>query len=716
MLNSAFVKRLAGAGKYMELWLAALLFVILAMIVIPMPHQVIDVGIALNITISVLILMTAMYVTRVLDFSVFPAMLLVTTLLRIALSIASVRAILSHTAEEYHKGGEEAALGAAGNVIHAFGEFVTGGNAVIGIIIFIIITVVQFVIVAQGAGRVAEVAARFTLDAMPGKQMALDGEYNNRMITPEEYQEKRLELQAESDFYGSMDGAMKFVKGDAMAGILITLVSIIGGFVVGGLMGGMELGVAAKTFTVLSVGEGLVSQLPALLVSVSAGLVVTRAASPRNMGSELGAQLTQNPRALAISGVIIAALGSVPQMPNLALWTMAIACGGAAWFIDRKRKNVTGLDDEMNSDGAPGEEIGASDLRVDQIQLEVGAELEALADPTLGNGVLLERLKEVRKRIAMEFGVIAPGVRVRAHHQLPDGGYQIRIKGDMVAEGHVLVTHELGVGQDLDVAGIDGEETQDPIFGTPALWVPAHQVDIAKEAGLQLFEALDVVATHVAEIIKQHLDELLTREEVQELLNMARQDNPTVVAELVPNLLTLGQIRLVLQNLVAEQVPVKDLGTILNALADQAYQTKDVFQLTEFVRAALGRKICQRYQSPDGSLRAFTLDPNVERQLVGSISLNETGQFLALDPDLSDKLHNNLAGAIQDHRHELYDVVILCQPKLRRFVKKLFERAFPKLVVMSYSEVVSGVHIENIEMLGFDRAVIADYEGDYAGV
>ena len=676
MNNAGVLRRLGGLSKYTEAWLAGVLFLVLALIVIKMPPGLVDILLAMNLTISVVILLTSMYITRALDFSVFPAMLLVTTLFRVAISIASTRLILSNTPEYYGPTKDvDHALDAAGHVIRGFGEFVTGGNPVIGIIMFIIITVVQFVIVAQGAGRVSEVAARFTLDAMPGKQMAIDAEFNNRMITPEEAKQKRADLEAESTFFGSMDGAMKFVKGDAIAGIIIILVNLIGGFIIGS-MNGMALKDAAVTFTVLTVGQGLLEQLPALLISVAAGMVVTRSASPEAMGSALGKQLVQSPRALGISAIIIALLGSVPNMPHLPLLTLATAVGATAFFITRKSSQAQAvLDGEAGAMETPQEEINQAMLRTDPIALEVGQTLADLADPEI-NGELLERLKHVRKRIAMEFGVIAPGVRVRPHPQLAPGAYQVRIKGDLVAEGEVLIDHMLGIGHDLDVPGVQVEHATDPIYNTPAVWVPRHAEQLALAQGLQLFDAQDVVSTHVSEVIKQHLAELLTREEVAELLNMARQDAPTVVAELVPNLLQLGQIRQVLQNLVKEQVPIKDLATILNALADNAMYSKDPHQLTEHVRTALGRKICQRYQSPDGALRAFTLSPEAERTIQGAIQLNETGQILMLDPATSQTLQNNLAEGLTEHRGQILDPVIVCTPRIRRHVKALFERNF----------------------------------------
>jgi flagellar biosynthesis protein FlhA len=696
-MGNTMSRRLSGLTKYTEAWLALLLFMILALIIVPMPTHLVDMLIALNLTMSVVIMLTAMYITRALDFSVFPAMLLVTTLLRISLSIAATRLILSNTADRYHEGGTEGALGAAGDVIQAFGNFVVKGNAVIGIIIFVIITIVQFVIVAQGAGRVAEVAARFTLDAMPGKQMALDGEFNNRMISAEDYKLKRAELQAENDFFGAMDGAMKFVKGDAMAGIMIVMVNIIGGFVVGGLMNGMPFGVAGSTFTVLTVGEGLISQLPSLLISVAAGLVVTRAAAPVNMGSALGGQLLQSPRALAISSIIVGALGLVPGLPKVPLLTLAIAVGGAAWFINKRNSATAAIEGELGDPDSPEQEISPQVLRVDPISLEVGEDLERMADPELGPGELLERLKQVRKRIAMEFGVIAPGVRVRPHRGLSPGGYQIRLKGDLIAEGEVMIDHVLGIGRELEIPGLDAELTYDPIYNTPALWIEKHQQALAEENGLQTFDSQDVVSTHVAEIIKSHLDELLTREEVSELLNMARQDSPTVVAELVPQMLTVGQVRTVLQNLVREQVPVKDMATILNTLADQVYHTKDPFSLTEQVRAALSRKICQRYQSPDGTLKAFTLSPAADQTIGGSIQMAEGGStILSLDPATNTRLHENLQNLMEERRGEILDPVIVCNPRIRRYVKKLYERTFSKLVVLSYAEIAQGVHLQNL--------------------
>ncbi|MCW2974489.1 MAG: flagellar biosynthesis protein FlhA, partial [Thermoleophilia bacterium] len=570
MTQGGLLRRIHGLGQYKEIWLAGLLCMVLTLIIIPLKPWMIDFFLALNLLMSILIMVTAMYIKRVLDFAVFPAMLLVTTLFRIAISIATARLILSNTPKYYHDAagwGKEAqiehAKTAAGHVVKSFGELVAANNAVIGIIMFIIIMVVQFVVVAQGAGRVSEVAARFTLDAMPGKQMAIDAEMQNRAITPEDAKQKREDLERESAFFGAMDGAMKFVKGDAIAGMVIVVVNIIGGLIIGGVMGGMAFGDAASTFTVLTIGQGLLEQIPSLMVAMAAGFLVTRGGTPNNLGAEIGGQLLQNSRSMAISAGILALIGAAPGMPKLAMWSLALALAVTAYMMAKKKKQllIDEAGEEIAGDATPQDEISQSMLRTDAISLEVGPELARLADPEV-NGELLTRLKDVRRRIAMEFGVIAPGVRVRPHMSLDPGGYQIRVKGDLVAEGHVYTTHVLGIGADLDVPGIDVEHTTDPIYGTPAVWIPEQYANLGAQQGLQVFDAQDVVSTHVAEIVKQHLAELLTREEVAELLNMARQDSPMVVQELVPNMLALGQLRQVLQNLVKEQVPIKDLSTI----------------------------------------------------------------------------------------------------------------------------------------------------------
>ncbi|MCW2950271.1 MAG: flhA [Thermoleophilia bacterium] len=704
MTQGGLLRRIQSLGQYKEIWLAGLLCMVLTLIIIPLMPWMIDFFVALNLLMSILIMVTAMYIKRVLDFAVFPAMLLVTTLFRIASSIATARLILSNTPKFYHDAANlpkaeqvEHAKEAAGHVVKTFGELVAANNAVIGIIMFIIIMVVQFVVVAQGAGRVSEVAARFTLDAMPGKQMAIDAEMQNRVITPEEAKQKREDLERESAFFGAMDGAMKFVKGDAIAGMVIVVVNIIGGLVIGGVMGGMAFGDAASTFTVLTIGQGLLEQIPSLLVAMAAGFLVTRGGTPNNLGAEIGGQLLQNSRSMAISAGILALIGLAPGMPKVAMWGLSAALATVAYMMAKKKKQalIDEAGEDIAGDATPQDEISQSMLRTDAIALEVGPELARLADPEV-NGELLTRLKDVRRRIAMEFGVIAPGVRVRPHPSLEPGGYQIRVKGDLVAEGHVYTTHVLGIGADLDIPGIDVEHTTDPIYGTPAVWIPAQYSGLGQQQGLQVFDAQDVVSTHVAEIVKRHLAELLTREEVAELLNMARQDSPMVVQELVPNMLALGQLRQVLQNLVKEQVPIKDLSTILNALADNAVYTKDPHTLTEHVRAALGRKICARYQSQDGLLRAFMLSPEAERAIQGAIQLNESGQVLMLDPQTSQAIQNNLGQALAENRGAILDPVIITPPKIRRHVKALLERNFSKIVVLSYSEIVPGVQIESL--------------------
>ncbi|MCW2922146.1 MAG: flhA, partial [Thermoleophilia bacterium] len=537
MTQGGLLRKIQNLGQYKEIWLAGLLMVVLTLIIIPLKPWMIDFFVAINLLMSILIMVTAMYIKRVLDFAVFPAMLLVTTLFRIAISIATARMILSNTAPLYHeaKGSPEQriehAKEAAGHVVKTFGELVAANNAVIGIVMFLIIMVVQFVIVAQGAGRVSEVAARFTLDAMPGKQMAIDAEMNNRIITPEEAKQKREDLERESAFFGAMDGAMKFVKGDAIAGMVIVVVNIIGGLIIGGVMGGMPLGAAAATFTVLTIGQGLLEQIPSLLIAMSAGFLVTRGGTSNNLGAEIGGQLMQNTRAMTISATMLAIMALAPGMPKIPMFTLAGSLAFAAWYMNKQKKDalIAESGEDLAADGGQQEEISQAMLRTDAIALEVGPELARLADPEAGGGELLERLKHVRRRVAMEFGVIAPGVRVRPHPSLEPGQYQIRIKGDLVAEGDVLVTHQLGIGQDLDVPGVDVEHTTDPIYGTPAVWIPEQYANLGLQHGLQMFDAQDVVSTHVAEVVKQHLSELLTREEVAELLNMARQDAPMVV-------------------------------------------------------------------------------------------------------------------------------------------------------------------------------------------
>ena len=714
MTQGGLLRRIQNLGQYKEVWLAGMLCLVLTLIIIPLKPWMIDFFVALNLLMSILIMVTAMYIKRVLDFAVFPAMLLVTTLFRIAISIATARLILSNTPKFYHAAAGqgkalqiEHAKESAGHVVKTFGELVAANNAVIGIIMFIIIMVVQFVVVAQGAGRVSEVAARFTLDAMPGKQMAIDGEMNARVITPEEAKQKREDLERESAFFGAMDGAMKFVKGDAIAGMVIVVVNIIGGLVIGGVMGGMAFGDAASTFTVLTIGQGLLEQIPSLLVAMAAGFLVTRGGTPNNLGAEIGGQLLQNSRSMAISAGMLALIGLAPGMPKIAMWGLAAALGFTAYLMAKRKKDMLAneVGEEIAAEATPADEISQAMLRTDAISLEVGPELARLADPEV-NGELLTRLKDVRRRIAMEFGVIAPGVRVRPHPALDPGGYQIRVKGDLVAEGHVYTTHVLGIGADLEVPGIDVEHTTDPIYGTPAVWIPAQYAGLGEQQGLQVFDAQDVVSTHVAEVVKQHLAELLTREEVAELLNMARQDSPMVVQELVPNMLALGQLRQVLQNLVKEQVPIKDLSTILNALADNAIYTKDPHALTEHVRAALGRKICARYQSQDGMLRAFMLSPEAERAIQGAIQLNESGQVLMLDPQTSQSIQNNLGTALAENRGQILDPVIITPPKIRRHVKALLERNFSKIVVLSYSEIVPGVQIESLATIDSHQALV----------
>ena len=622
-----------------ELMVATGIIVILGVMVMPIPTFLLDVLISFSITFALIILMVAVFMLSPLEFSVFPSLLLVITLLRLSLNIASTRIILLN--------GDQGAS-AAGEVIESFGNFVVGGNFIVGTVVFIILVMINFIVITKGSVRTSEVAARFTLDAIPGKQMSIDADLNAGLITEQDARTRRRNLEREADFYGSMDGSIRFVRGDAIAGILITLVNILGGFAIGVFQQGMEASEAAQIYTLLTIGDGLVSQLPALVVSTAAGLVVTRAQSDKNLPGELMSQLLNQPYAFIIASAILFFFGMIPGLPHFPFFLMSLLAGVIAYNkikSDTKTEQLALMkkDDEAK---APLPEKVESILPLDIMELEVGYELIPLVDADR-NGELLERIKSIRRQFALEMGFIVPPLHIRDNLQLKSNEYSVVIKGVDVARDSIMMGRILAMNPGTTERELDGIQTTEPTFGLPAVWIPSNKKQEAQMAGFTVVDPATVITTHIKETIKRHAPELLGRQETQALLDKFKETNPKVVEELIPNLLPLGKVQKVLQNLLKEKISIRDLRTILEQLSDYASLTQDADVLTEYVRQSLARPITKQYQSADGTLSVLTLDRGIEDIIEGSIQKSETSAYLALEPNTAEKFLTKLRSMIE---------------------------------------------------------------------
>ncbi len=651
---------------------------IVVMLVVPLPAMLLDLLIALNITAALLILLTAMFVHRPLDFSSFPALILVATLFRLALNVSASRLVLLD--------------GYAGKVIDTFGHFVIGGSLVVGIIVFAILVVIQFVVVTNGAGRVAEVGARFTLDAMPGKQMAIDADLNSGLIDDDEARRRRAEVAGEADFYGAMDGASKFVKGDAIAAIIITLVNLIGGFTVGVAQHGMSLGDAVQTYSLLTIGDGLVSQIPALLLSVATGLIVTRATGDADMGSDLILQMTRHRQPLRIAGLAALGLCLIPGIPKIPF----LVAGGTVLFLSTR---VTGEEPAAEVTAiaptpAPGPDSVESlmeEIRVDPLELELAADLIDLVDTTSG-GDLLDRVKALRRKIATDLGVVVPPVRTRDNLDLPLGSYAIRLFGVEVARGEAPPGTVLAIGDRLD--GLPGRRTQEPVFGLAAVWVPVELRSQAELAGATVVDRSSVLTTHLAEVVRDYASRLLGREDVKLLTEAVRRTNPAVIEELTPSQLSLGEIQRVLQALLEEQVSIRDLARIFEALSLRARAGKDIDGLVEAARNTLGPAVVAPYVQ-DGSIHVISLDPTLEQRLLEGLRAGEAGGFLAVDGDLSQAVLNQLIALSESAEQQNVTPVLVCAPQLRSAVRRMVSPVLPRATVLSYSELSGPIQIRS---------------------
>jgi flagellar biosynthesis protein FlhA len=653
---------------------------IVLMLVVPLPAAVLDLLLGLNVTASLLILLVAMQIRRPLDFAVFPSLILIATLFRLALNVSSTRLVLTD--------------GYAGKVIEAFGHFVIGGSLVVGLVIFVILTIIQFVVITNGAGRVAEVGARFTLDAMPGKQMAIDADLNAGLINEEQARKRRTEVTSEADFYGSMDGASKFVKGDAIAAIVITLINLVGGFAIGIMQRGMAPGEAVATYSLLTVGDGLVSQIPALLLSTATGIIVTRSASDGDMGSDLLGQLGRFKQPVRISGGAALALCLIPGLPKLPFLVI-----GGAFLLMAARMQEAPADDEaapapVDDEPKPDSpEAIAERMRVDPLELEVAFDLVDLVDSSRG-GDLLDRVKALRRKVAMETGLVIPLVRTRDNLDLPASQYVIWLNGVPAAKGTSPAGTVLAIGDNLD--GLPGRPTREPVFGLPAKWVPAELQRQAEMAGATVVDRSSVITTHLAEVVRQHSADLLGREDVRVLVEMVRRTHPVVVEELTPALLTLGEVQRVLHALLTENVSIRDLVRIFEALSLRAKTSTDLDGLVEAVRSSLGAAISQPYVTPDERLHVLTLEPAFEQRLLEAVRHSDGGQVLALDAGSVDALVTGCTGLLEDAEAHGLSPVLVCSPQVRAALSRLVRQVLPRLPVISYTEVSRTAQIESL--------------------
>ncbi len=667
--------------KYTDILIAGVVFLIIILIVVPLNTHLLDFFLVINITLSVIVLLVSLFTKEALDFSIFPPLLLILTLFRMALNISSTRLILGN-------GGE------AGSVIKTFGSFVIGGNLVVGVIIFAIIVIIQFLVITKGSERVSEVAARFTLDAMPGKQMAIDADLNTGLIDEQQAKVRRSKIQREADFYGAMDGASKFVKGDAIVSILITLINIIGGIVIGVVSSGMEIMDVVSKYTLATVGDGLVSQMPALLISTATGLIVTRAASEGNLGAEISSQLFHEPKVLTSAGIMIIALSLIPGLPKVSIWALAALLFILASVI---RKNQTKQEKapvsvpEANAQAIRKPEQVVSLLSIDPIELEFGYGLIPLADNSQG-GDLADRIVMVRRQCAMDLGLVLPGVRLRDNMVLKPNAYVIKIRGEEAGGGEILPDHLLAMNASGSAGSIQGVETVEPAFGLPATWINRQEREKAEMAGYTLVDPPSVIVTHLTEVLKHNAADLLDRQQVQTLLDHLKETQPVLVDEVVPKLYSLGDIQKVLAALLREHVSIRSLGTILEAMSDYNGGSRSTEQVTEFVRQRLKKTISRSFI--DGrQARVITLDPQLEQMILERVRQTDQGSFVALTPDQIQKVMHNLRTAIEKMIALGVSPIVLTSPSVRPLFKKMSEPLSPDLAVLSYNEIDSTIEI-----------------------
>ncbi len=659
---------------------------ILIVMVLPLPTAMMDLLLTLNLCLALIILLVSMYTREALEFSVFPSLLLTVTLFRLSLNVATTRLILSQAD--------------AGRVVEVFGTFVTRGNMVVGSIIFLIIVIIQFIVITKGAGRIAEVAARFTLDAMPGKQMAIDADLNSGLINEEQARFRRIQISREADFYGAMDGASKFVRGDAIAGILITIINIVGGFIIGVAQLRMSFTDSLGTYTALTIGDGLVSQIPALMISTGSGILVSRAASQTDLGQEITTQIFSRPKVLGVAGAMMLFFALIPGFPKIPFIVLGLASIAATWIgMQRKKEEVRTK--EVESAAPKKQEERIEDyLHVDPMELEIGYGLIPLVDVKQG-GDLLDRITMIRRQLATDLGIIIPPIRIRDNIQLKPNEYRIKIRTLLVGSGELMSGAYLAMDPGSATKKIRGIETLEPAFNLPALWITESQKEDAELAGYTVVELPAVLATHLTEIIKRHADEILTRQDVRSLLDTIKEKNATVVDELVPGLLSVGDVHKVLQNLLRERVSIRDMVLILETLANVAPRNKNSELLTEYVRNALASRICESYRNEDNVIPVITLDPNLEARLEGALQEVDGSFRFALPPSDVGRIIEKSGAIVEQVRTTGEVPVVICAPTIRSQFKRLMENSHRDLVVLSYNEIVAGVEIRSMGMITF---------------
>ncbi|MGE5590545.1 MAG: flagellar biosynthesis protein FlhA [Bacillota bacterium] len=695
-MSASLVQWVSRVMKYSDVLIALGVIGTVAMMIIPLAAWLLAFLQVVNLGLSLLIVLTAMYIREPLEFSIFPPLLLIITLFRLSLNVSATRLILL--------------TGEGGALIQGFGEFVVGGNPVVGFIVFVILVIIQFVVITRGSERVAEVSARFTLDAMPGKQMAIDADLNAGTITEAEARVRRQAIQREADFYGAMDGASKFVKGDAIAAIIILIVNLVGGFVVGMLQQGLDAMTALQTFSLLTVGDGLVTQIPALLISTAAGIVVTRASSDAPLGQDFTGQLFAEPRALYVAGGVLAAFALVPGLPAVPFLILGGTAAGAGYLLrqdqeQKAREAQRRAADEQaaaSSEASRKPENVMSLLTVDPLEIELGYGLLGLADPAQG-GDLMDRVGLIRRQIALDLGLVLPYIRVRDNIQLKPTQYVVKLRGIELAQGEIYPDHYLAMNPGSAAEEIAGVPTREPAFGLPALWVSQSQKEQAELAGYTVVEPAAVIATHLTELIKTHASELLGRQETQALLDHVKAGNPAVVDELTPGLLSLGEVQKVLQNLLREGVSIRDLVTILEALADSSRATRDTDTLTEYVRQSMARSLCRQFGLVgQGSVPVITLHPEVEQRLAASLQRDGGAAAAGLDPDTLRRFLESLRAWAARSVEQGHDPIVLTSPAVRPYVKRLTERTLPRLLVLSYNELDPASQVESLGMVSLE--------------
>jgi len=667
------------------------LLALLAMVVLPMPPLALDLLFTFNIALSLMIVVAVFTVRKPLDFAIFPTVLLIATLLRLALNVASTRVVLM----EGHRG-----TAAAGHVIESFGEFVIGGNYAVGIVVFIILTIINFVVITKGAGRISEVSARFTLDAMPGKQMAIDADLNAGLINQDEARTRRVEVRSEADFYGSMDGASKFVRGDATAGLLILIINIIGGLAIGTMMHDMPLGDAAKVYALLTIGDGLVAQIPALLLATAVAVIVTRMSRDQDMGGEVARQLVGEPRLLGVAAGVLALLGVIPGMPNFIFLSMAALAGGAAWLMHKRAVERASAPVTTAPAAAAGEtrELGWEDMQpVDLVGLEVGYRLVPLVDKSQG-GDLLARIRGVRLKVSQELGFLVPAVHIRDNLDLSPNGYRIQLSGVPVGEGNVFPDRELAINPGRVFGPLQGMETRDPAFGMDAVWIEPAQRDHAQSLGYTVVDASTVVATHLSQLVAQHAHEILGHEETQNLLNNLAKSAPKLVEDVVPKVLSVGVVVKVLQALLAERVPVRNLRSILESLAEHAGRTQDPQALAAQVRVALSRQIVQDIAGIAQELPVITLEPGLEQVLGNSVGSGSGSP--GLEPGLAERLQGRLVEAARRQEIAGQPAVLLVPPALRPILARFLRATVPQMHVLAWNEIPDSRRVRLVSTIG----------------